>query len=324
MNRERTRLFAALRILNTEPEERFDRITRLAKRLFGTRHAFVNLIGEHYQHAKSQTSDGNTAIPREYSFCNHTVALEHTLVVPDLRADGRFQDNPYVLGEPHMRFYAGRPLWIDGHHKPVGTLCVIDDQPKHLHKADLEVLDDLGVMVEREIQALQWATLDELTGLSNRLGFTTLAEYSMALCRRQHLAACLIYIDLRQFKQINDTLGHHTGDQALIEFANLLQQSFRDSDVLGRIGGDEFVIFCSDIDHAGINAVMHRLQSNVTAWNRTSGMPYKLHFNIGFEYMRPDADTSLQDMLAQADKQMYQHKLQGRARSQSARDHSPE
>jgi DNA-binding response OmpR family regulator len=146
---ERLRALHARGILDTPPEERFDRITRLAKRVFGVPAALVTLIDAERQWFKSAPGLEIRETPRELAFCSYTITQDSLFVVPDALADPRFADNPMVAGEPRVRFYAGRPVRVDG--RRVGTLCVVDSRPRQLGEEDLQVLDDLAALVEKEL-----------------------------------------------------------------------------------------------------------------------------------------------------------------------------
>ena len=138
-------------------------------------------------------------------------------MVPDASSDERFHDNPLVTAAPNIRFYAGCPLTV-GNGGKVGTLCVIDREPREFGPEDMGLLRDLARMVEQELEAVQMATMDGLTQLSNRRGFEAMARHALDL-----------------FKQINDRFGHAEGDRALASFARMLSQTFRESDAVGRL-----------------------------------------------------------------------------------------
>ncbi|HEY2992529.1 MAG TPA: MBL fold metallo-hydrolase [Methylomirabilota bacterium] len=146
---ERLRALHDNGILDTPVEERFDRITRLAKRIFDVPAAMVTLIDKERQWFKSAPGLDMRETPRDLSFCSYTIHQEGMFVVPDALADPRFADNPVVAAGPRLRFYAGRPVHIDG--RRVGTLCVVDNRPRQLGADDLKALDDLAVLVEKEL-----------------------------------------------------------------------------------------------------------------------------------------------------------------------------
>ena len=152
---ERLAALRALQLLDTPSEERFDRITRLAARLFDVPITLVSLVDANRQWFKSCQGLPVSETPRGVSFCAHAILGDDALVVPDARLDPRFADNPLVVGEPGVRFYAGQPLHdLTGHR--LGTLCLVDRRPRHLDAPDLAALRDLAVWAEREINSLEF------------------------------------------------------------------------------------------------------------------------------------------------------------------------
>jgi GAF domain-containing protein len=142
----------ALRLLDTPPEERFDRVVRFAADEFDMPIVLVSLVDEHRQWFKARFGLAACETSREVSFCGHAIAQPDELfVVPDAQADERFADNPLVTGEPGIRFYAGAPLVLpDG--EAVGTLCLIDHRPRTLDDLDRHILSALRQLVVDELQ----------------------------------------------------------------------------------------------------------------------------------------------------------------------------
>ena len=140
---------AELDILDTPAETRFDRFTRLAAMTFDVPIALVSLVDVNRQWFKSRCGIAAPEIPRSLSFCSHTVAMREQLVVEDASIDPRFSGNALVTGEEHIRFYAGQPVYSDGH--AVGTLCIIDTEPRSLTIEQRQVLKDLADLVETEL-----------------------------------------------------------------------------------------------------------------------------------------------------------------------------
>ena len=188
----RLKALRSLDILDTPAEERFDRLTRLAKRMFDVPIALVSLVDVDRQWFKSCVGLDVRETPRDISFCGHAILGNEPFIINDTAKDPRFADNPLVLDAPSISFYAGCTL---RHHdgSKMGTLCIIDDTPRILSEEDIEALQDLAAMAERELAAVQLATLDELTRISNRRGFVTLAQKSMDLCIRQGIPASLVF-----------------------------------------------------------------------------------------------------------------------------------
>ena len=303
----RLKALRSLDVLDTPSEERFDRLTRLAKRLFDVPIALVSLVDENRQWFKSCVGLEVKETPRDISFCGHAILGNDIFIINDTERDGRFSDNPLVLNEPYIRFYAGCPLrFVDG--SMLGTLCIIDIRPRYFSDSDLDALKDLAELAENELMAIQMATLDELTKLSNRRGFIRMAKHSLEMCSRQKISASLIFLDLDNFKDINDKCGHAEGDRALVNFAELLTETFRDSDILGRLGGDEFVILLTDTSGEPAEATIARFRDRLKQFNREADPAYQLLFSEGIVTVGNKNKNSIEELLSQADYLMYEKK----------------
>jgi GAF domain-containing protein len=200
----------ALKLLDTEPEERFDRITRLAQRVFGTSMANFTLVDSDRKWFKSRVGAAGKEDPLETGFCPHAILKRRTTVVADARYDKRFHDNPLVTGDPNIRFYAGHPVSGPG-GEVLGTLCVVDDKPRSIDDFDAEAPAEFAAMVEAEVASFSLAIGDELTGLANRRGFEMLGGRLVTAARRLELPLSVIYADLDHMKPINDTYGRRGG-----------------------------------------------------------------------------------------------------------------
>ncbi len=306
---ESTRLdtLRALNILDTSPEERFDRLTRLAKRLFGVPIALVSLVDADRQWFKSCVGLSESETPRDISFCGHAILGDDILMIPDTLGDERFRDNPLVTNDPNIRFYAGCPLRVPNGSK-LGTLCLLDVEPRSLSAEDRDLLRDLARMAEQELAAVQLATMDELTKLSNRRGFEALAQHALNVCTRMDMPATLLFFDLNDFKLVNDRFGHAEGDNALATFAELLRNAFRDSDVIGRLGGDEFVVVLTNSNEDESAAAIGRLRALVDARNGDAKRGYDIEYSVGEAAFDPRKHASITELLAEADAAMYAHK----------------
>lgn len=305
----------ALNVLDTPAEERFDRLTRVAKRAFGVPIALVSLVDQDRQWFKSCQGLDASETARDISFCGHAILGDHVFVVADAACDPRFHDNPLVVGGPRIRFYAGCPLSAPDGSK-LGTLCIIDTEPREFDQTDCELLSDIAHMAERELAAVSLATTDELTGLSNRRGFEALAQIALEQCRRNARPASMLFFDLNKFKAINDSFGHAAGDQALCDFAHLLKTVFRGSDVIGRIAGDEFAVVLSGTQHDKLDEALGRFSEVVEQHNARAGRQYELTFSVGAAGYDPQDAACVAELVAAADAVMYQQK---HARSAVAR-----
>jgi diguanylate cyclase (GGDEF)-like protein len=156
--------------------------------------------------------------------------------------------------------------------------------------------------LEREIGEL--SLRDELTGLYNRRGFYMFAEQALHVARRTGAPLSVLYIDLDNLKQINDTLGHDTGSRFLVEVADLLKESFRKTDVIGRIGGDEFVV-AGQSTEAAIKVAVRRMEETARDRDAEPGRAYPFRFSIGYASIQAARQERLEDLINRADRSMY-------------------
>jgi diguanylate cyclase (GGDEF)-like protein len=297
----------SLKVLDTDAEERFDRITRVASKMFQVPTVLVSLIDSQRQWFKSRVGCDVTETPREISFCGHAILSDDTYIIADASKDPRFADNPLVTGPFHLRFYAGQPLKASNGEK-MGTLCLIDTQPRELDDSDILALKSLAEMVEAELNAVQIATIDELTGVANRRGFELLAEQCLQLCQRKNFTVSCAFLDLDKFKPINDTYGHQEGDRALKIFTSHLQQSLRQSDLVARIGGDEFIALMPDCTTAQAGESLDRLKQTLAQYCEEINLAFALVFSAGIVEYDPSTHKGIDALIKDADQAMYRAK----------------
>ncbi len=168
---------------------------------------------------------------------------------------------------------------------------------------------DLTKWVRRIEKLEQLCMTDDLTKLYNRRGFLVIANHLVQSALREQRKLHLIFADLDGLKAINDTFGHQLGDQAILDFSNVLRNALRASDVVGRIGGDEFVILTSASDD---QATIARLQSELSQFNKRTERPYKVSASFGVSDIEPDQSIVLDEILVRADKAMYEQKRRKR------------
>jgi diguanylate cyclase (GGDEF)-like protein len=157
--------------------------------------------------------------------------------------------------------------------------------------------------------ALQSESLtDELTKLHNRRGFMALAGSHIKSAEHTQRPFALVFIDLDGMKDVNDTLGHVEGDRALVEAASLLSRCVRQSDIVARFGGDEFVLLLTTAEKDWENSIRHRLQQQLDASNAQPGRRYRLSFSVGVVTADPGRWLTLEDLVAEADAMMYRQK----------------
>ena len=265
----------ATELFGTEPEEAFDRITRLATKVLDVPTALISLVGSDAQWFKSRCGFAAQTTSRDISFCGHAILSDQPLVVEDATRDERFADNPIVIGPPHIRFYAGVQLYSVERDK-LGTLCVLDTRPRHFTQEQLDELHELARMAEELIYHRQLAraaqelheqllhnaahapvpaaagqvkyllTHDALTGLANRQALLRTVGESIPAWQAAGAGAIVVCLNLDRFKRVNEVLGHVVGDQALVSVTRALQSRLREGDMLARSGNDEFVMMLND------------------------------------------------------------------------------
>lgn len=303
--KDRLEKLQSLNILDTATEERFDRLTRLAKKIFNTPIALVSLVDENRQWFKSCIGLDTKETPRDISFCGHTILGNDIFLINNTLMDERFKDNPLVTDDPNIRFYAGVPLFIDKDTK-LGTLCLIDKIPRNFSSEDLELLKDLAIIAQQELVSAQLAITDELTGLTNRRGFNLLAQKVLNVIYREKMPSVLLFFDLNNFKVINDTHGHKLGDSVLKTFSDCMKDVFRDSDIIARLGGDEFIVLLSDSSYENAKKILKRLEEKLEKINNTQ--EYQISFSVGIESITPEKRLPLEVLIEKADKLMYENK----------------
>jgi diguanylate cyclase (GGDEF)-like protein len=307
----------SLKVLDTEPEERFDRYTRLACKIFDVPIALVSLIDRERQWFKSRYGVDVPATPREFSFGGLAMSGDDVLVIPDIREDERFRDNPLLKVAPNLQFYAGCPLRTPG-GEHLGALCLIDRRPRDFSADDADKLKELGRLVEAELSSTAMATTDELTKISNRRGFNAVATHALAMCERMGQPATLVLFDLDGFKAINDELGHDAGDQALVDFARALLKTFRDSDVVARLGGDEFCVLLTPVNPEAVEQTLARLNQRLERRNQGLHSKYALRYSAGVVLFDPVRHADLDELMREADQCMYECKRNQRGNTNIA------
>ena len=170
------------------------------------------------------------------------------------------------------------------------------------HRQSEKALRNLSTELE------QLALSDELTGLRNRRGFLVLADQALRMARRAKVKCVLVFVDLDGLKRVNDTRGHAAGDALIADAARVLAHVFRESDVVGRVGGDEFAVFALLDEHDGATAVNSRLQAEIDRFNAQAVPSMRVSMSVGIEEILPTVDIPLDVLLSRADRAMYETK----------------
>ena len=296
---ERITSLRDLNLLDTPHEERFDRLTRVARRLFNAPIALISLVDTDRQWFKSCVGTDVAETSRDVSFCAHAILEDQVFVVPDALLDERFSDNPLVAGEPHIRFYAGCPLTLaDGYR--LGTLCIIDRVPRCFDDDDRQLLNDLARLAEHELTGFQHAITDPLTGISNLDGFTTLGAHTLQVCNRLGKAVSLLSLDVAAADPTANDLFGVPDDDAIVQFADILVATFPDCDVLGRIGAEQFGVLISEARGSDFGDTVCRLRHAVEHHNEGRHLTPRLAFDAGSAIGDPCYEIDFDELFSAA------------------------
>jgi diguanylate cyclase (GGDEF)-like protein len=302
-------------VLDTPPEEAFDRITRLVRSIFGVSMSTVTLIDGHRQWFKSQQGMPNTETGRAPALCNLAIQMPRPLVVPDTLRDTRFADNPCVIGPPFIRFYAGVQLRSPEGHA-IGTLCAMRDQPKTFDAAQLAILVDLAKTVTSELELRTVATRDALTGALSRRALREEFTRAISLARRHRFELSCIFFDLDHFKSINDAHGHGAGDQVLRACVEACRAELRTTDTIGRFGGEEFVVLLPHTGGAAALAVAEKIRGAISRCRiESENGPLRVTASFGVAAL-DGGDIDVDQLLKRADTALYAAKDAGRNKCQ--------
>jgi diguanylate cyclase (GGDEF)-like protein len=302
-------------VLDTMPEVDFDALTRVAAHAFNTPAAVVGLMDTDRLWFKSRLGLDVPQLDRQIAFCAYAMMRpDELLVVEDLSKDQRFQNNPLVTQPPQLRFYAGAPL-VDPNGLALGTLAVVDSQPRTFSEAQCAALKDLSTLVitalENRRRALllgRMALTDHLTGLANRAQFERNMHSEMSLARRTGEPFSVLYLDLDGFKDVNDRFGHAAGDEVLREIARRLVEQVRTEDAVARFGGDEFGVIVHTSPTDSVQALSQRIFSAITApMMLSSGETVVVGVSIGHATYGAGLDSG-PALLDHADRALYEAK----------------
>lgn len=178
----------------------------------------------------------------------------------------------------------------------------------HKHRADLARREREEALRRNAEQLQNLSLIDELTGLRNRRGFFELAQQTLKLAKREQYEMALFFMDLNGLKAINDTLGHLVGDRALRDVSSVLRETFRGSDILARIGGDEFVALAHVHSARDIETLCARLRQHLKDFNTSRERPYEIDMSIGATVVDARSDEPLEKLIERADAEMYREK----------------
>ncbi|KPH95367.1 diguanylate cyclase [Pseudoalteromonas porphyrae] len=254
-----------------------------------------------------------TMIPLETNiFCKKVVQDNHSLYVNNASNDEYWHDNPEV-SKDGFESYLGLPIhWPNG--DVFGTLCVMDFEQTDYQRNYLELIKQLRDMIEDDlfmvnsfVQMREIAMLDPLTHIYNRRAVSILSQQKLNLAQRLGFEVCCLFIDVNDFKLLNDTHGHEVGDKALVALAATLKECLREADIIGRLGGDEFVVVLQTNDTNEPLQIKAKIVQGYNAQLAKLSLP-PLSISIGYGFAEHTKET-FEILLNKADKDMYKNKL---------------
>jgi diguanylate cyclase (GGDEF)-like protein len=304
---ERLNILYQYGILDTPHEEPFERIAALARLIFDTPIVLISLLDNERQWFKSNIGLDLRETQREHAICNETIRGDGVLVIADTRQDIRTAQNPFVTGNPFVAFYAGAPL-ITSENARLGSLCVMDREPRRFDERQKAILQSLTALVMREIELRRQIDQDWLTGATSRMAFHGTLEKLVE--RTAPLSIGLISFDIDHFKQINDRFGHMAGDRVLIEVVDVCRGILRDGDIISRTGGEEFAVLLPGATAKSALAVAERLRQAIES-SRPPEVDGLVTASFGVTMLEP-SDIGLADPMRRADEALYRSKANGR------------
>jgi diguanylate cyclase (GGDEF)-like protein len=300
-------------ILDTPPEDQFDRITDLVRTVLRVPMSTIALIDRDRQWFKSRAGVAATETPRSIAVCDRTIRSHAPLVIEDAREHPDFRDNPLVTGGPKVVAYAGVPLRSpDGYN--IGTLCAIDVERRQFSAEQIDVLGKFAAIVVDELELRRIAASDALTGLLSRRAMLQLIDAVINERASRDLAGSLILFDIDHFKAVNDAFGHPAGDDVLRSVGRACVELVGDSGTVGRLGGEEFAVLLPRADASEALALSDRLRAAISAVKLAVIGERPVTISAGVSTALHPVGSSSR-WLAAADALLYDAKRAGRDRS---------
>jgi diguanylate cyclase (GGDEF)-like protein len=271
--------------------------------------AVVNIVTVDMQTYPAEVGVGASCgtVTDELSFCANVVERGAPLTVPDASTHPVYSRNPMVLAGV-VGAYAGEPLLDNGF--VIGAVSIFDSKAREFTTAELEILHHQALLASTVLALRRSARTDVLTELPNRGLFVDRLVHALDRLARHSDMVSVMFLDIDDFKGINDRYGHDVGDAVLVELAKRLKSAIRATDTLARLGGDEFVALCEDLHHAddATLVAVHMIAAVDEQWN-IAGHVIPVSISIGIAVAdSPDVEPA--DLLRDADASMYLAKKQ--------------
>lgn len=255
-------------------------------------------------------------------YCRRVIQSKLALYEPDAAGKPEWADNPELTEDGYVSYLGIPLLWPNG--TVFGTLCAFDKKPTGYDQSLQELMGVFRDLIEADLHLHEQYKImhnlsmtDPLTGMNNRAGFEMLAQQKIRIAKRYKHNIGIIFIDLDDMKHWNDDFGHAAGDAALRAVGEAIQQSIREVDICGRVGGDEFAVLGYVRNRGDLTTIVARVRNALTHAKLnvpTSKTP--IHetpeISSGASVFFDPIDRSLEDMIAVADLEMYRDKKKRR------------
>lgn len=290
----------SLEVLDTPAEDRFDRYTRLCQRIFGMPIALISLVDRYRQWFKSKQGLDVAETSRDISFCGHAILNDEVFEIRNARRDPRFRNNPLVVDQPHIRFYAGAPLIAPSGHK-LGTLCIIDRVPRWLEDDEKKILADMADMVVGELTNF----IDIDSGAISRSGLRTLGAKAV-LGAKPGTPFHLMLFDISQM--LADASGETSQCAWLKSFTRLLRDIFPGAELVAHMGGGNFAVMHFAFHDSDVVEAVKDVEASAAA-ALPSGRAAATHIHVGDIRGDRARHTSIDVLIREADQRFLQHTL---------------
>lgn len=326
---ERVKSLVDLDIIETPIIHSFECLTQLTKTLFDVPMVAITLIDSERQWLKAKQGLDFCETSRDLSFCAYAINQDDIFIVNDTLLDSRFFDHPSVVNDPKIRFYAGYPILSPLGYK-VGTVCIMDHKPRVFPGEKLSCLKDIGWLVEAEMAAIKnkfhqkrlmealkdakrGQLIDSLTRLWNRKGIEKLLIEHAQFAKKHQEEFGIAMVDIDNFKSVNDKYGHCAGDAVLQEVSRRMLVACRESDFIGRWGGEEFLVIINGNRPTELVSIAERLRKNVCdSMISYQHMLLPVSITIGLDIWHPANSLDIEKMVNGPDKAMYEGKTSGK------------
>jgi len=288
-----------------------DKLVELVADVFNIPIALVSLIDADRQWFLARYGLGLHETSRQAAFCAHTITNESGLVITDALKDERFSNNPLVIGNPFIRFYAGAPLTSKNGYK-IGTLCVIDHVSRTFESRKIEILRKISDIVMHEIDTQEKSLFCPITKVYLKSVFCQFATREMRMARENHYELCLLNLDMDNFSQPNNRWGHHAADSILHDVCATIKNRLKTEDLVGRIIDDEFSVLLVNVnEEEGLwraEEIRRELSALPGIYDHSD---YRPRISGGFTRMLP-ADRDVTDLFNRAERALWIAKGNGR------------